>query len=376
MVKQEANNNILDNLKQNINNQNNDTKEQQQNSVLEKLLNAKIGGTASKKMTEEDEKVSMTNMQRVVWLRYKIYTLLIVILGWFVWSSFLSPAINKSDYVSQKLESDDTKLIQLQRKLSQYQKDQKFVALIEGEQNADAIYNCINNNLWCESLDKEIGDHLELVKSYLQIGNLYDRKMVIDEKSLLINLDAFMTKEWKRWFPTDKSNGEIKELLIGDPEQIEEQLYQVPLDVQIEFDDKDALLSFINNVENRIIKWIDTGLARSTPVLYKINQIEYDVVNYTEKQNVVVNMTAYYYQEERDDVLVEHSWSLAPRSPNALLDSWVALTWVNEERTGSQLASWDEKAVIDMDDTTGAAVENREDTTNNTGVADTTTTSK
>jgi len=147
MAKQEANNNILDNLKQNINNQNNDTQEQKGNSVLEKLLNAKIGGTTSKKMTEDDEKISMTNMQRVVGLRYKIYTLFIVIVGWFVWSSFLSPAINKSDYVSQKLESDDTQLTQLQRKLSQYQKDQKFVALIESEQNADAIYNCINNNL-------------------------------------------------------------------------------------------------------------------------------------------------------------------------------------------------------------------------------------
>ncbi len=340
MAKQEANNNMLDSLKQNITNQDN-IGEQQGNSVLEKLLNAKIGGNAPKKMTEDDEKISMTNMQRVVGLRYKIYTLLIVIVGWFVWSSFLSPAINKSDYVSQKLENDDLKLTQLQRKLSQYQKDQKFVALIESEQNADAIYKCINNNIWCESLDKEIGDHLELVKSYLQIGNLYDRKMVIDEKSLLINLDAFMTKERKRGFPTDQSNGEIKELVIGDPEQIEEQLYQVPLDVQVEFDDKDALLSFINNVENRIIKWIDTGLARSTPVLYKINQIEYDVVNYTEKQNVIVNMTAYYYQEEREDVIVEHTGAVAPRAENAVVETGAELTWSTDSTTGAQVVSGD-----------------------------------
>lgn len=54
--------------------------------------------------------------------------------------------------------------------------------------------------------------------------------------------------------------------------------------------DKDGLLSFINNAE---IGLFTEGENR---VLYKINQIDYNIVKYQEEQDVSIKMFAYYYQ--------------------------------------------------------------------------------
>jgi hypothetical protein len=138
-----------------------------------------------------------------------------------------------------------------------------------------------------------------VVKAYLQIGNLYDKKMIIDEKSLLMNLDAFMTKRWNETGnPTTQNNGSIEELIIGDPQQIAEQLYQVPVDIVVEFPDSEDLLSFISNTEDRIIVDINTELFKSTPVLYRIQELAYDIVKYEETQAVQIKMIAYYYEEK------------------------------------------------------------------------------
>jgi hypothetical protein len=183
------------------------------------------------------------------------------------------------------------------RKLNDYQQDQRYVDSIE-EKN-DAIKNCVNFDSGCDDLPANILSNLDVVKAFLQIGNLYDSKMIIDEKSLLMNLDAFMTKRWNETGnPTTQNNGSIEELVIGDPKQIAEQLYQVPVDVVVEFPDSEDLLSFISNTEDRIIVDINTELFKSTPVLYRIQELAYDIVKYEESQEVQIKMIAYYYEEK------------------------------------------------------------------------------
>jgi hypothetical protein len=59
----------------------------------------------------------------------------------------------------------------------------------------------------------------------------------------------------------------------------------------VTFDTKDALLSFIDNVEKRVLS--DSNYR----VLYKIDKVNYDIANYTTQQEVDIDMNAYYYTD-------------------------------------------------------------------------------
>jgi hypothetical protein len=62
----------------------------------------------------------------------------------------------------------------------------------------------------------------------------------------------------------------------------------VPIRINITFDDKDSLLSFINNVEKNVL---DDETYR---ILYKLNEVVYDVVNHNDEQKVDILMNAYF----------------------------------------------------------------------------------
>lgn len=65
----------------------------------------------------------------------------------------------------------------------------------------------------------------------------------------------------------------------------------MPVRVTINFSDKDGLLSFIRNVESTIAA--DTTYR----VYYVIDKIDYDVVNYDQQQDTVIQMSAFYYTQ-------------------------------------------------------------------------------
>jgi len=62
----------------------------------------------------------------------------------------------------------------------------------------------------------------------------------------------------------------------------------VPIKVNITFGNKDSLLSFIDNVETNVL---DDANYR---ILYKLDEVSYDIVKYTAEQKVDILMNAYY----------------------------------------------------------------------------------
>jgi len=62
----------------------------------------------------------------------------------------------------------------------------------------------------------------------------------------------------------------------------------VPIRVNITFADKDSLLSFIDNAETNVL---DDANYR---ILYKLDEVSYDIVKYTAEQKVDILMNAYY----------------------------------------------------------------------------------
>jgi hypothetical protein len=131
-------------------------------------------------------------------------------------------------------------------------------------------------------------DNRDIVRSYLLLGSLVHPRMIVDERKILANVNEFLLKV-DGDINQNQRNGKLNRLSIGKPESINDTLYKVPIQLSISFDDKDALLSFLGNVEKRV---------PSNPVisvLYVIDQITYDIINYNDKQEVMISMTAYYY---------------------------------------------------------------------------------
>ena len=141
----------------------------------------------------------------------------------------------------------------------------------------------------CQELDKDIQDKIWLAKSYLLTQNLDDEKMDVDERKIIENIDMFLLK-LEPFSNNSFVNGTISKISIWDKELVG-WLYVVPVQLDITFDDKEYLLSFINNIEKYMPE------SEDLRVLYKIDRITYDVVNSDEPQDTIVYMNLYYYEE-------------------------------------------------------------------------------
>ena len=88
-----------------------------------------------------------------------------------------------------------------------------------------------------------------------------------------------------------EKNGTINKIVIWEKQKFNDTLYYLPIELSINFDNKDGLLSFINNVEIKVPEEKDLRL------LYKISKITYDVVNYNQNQESTIFMNLYYYEK-------------------------------------------------------------------------------
>jgi len=114
--------------------------------------------------------------------------------------------------------------------------------------------------------------------------------MLVDEKKILANINEYLIKKTSN-DPAVKSrskNGNINAIAIGEPKAGVWILWSVPIKINITFADKDSLLSFIDNVETNVLEDINYR------ILYKLNEVSYDIVKYTAEQKVDILMDAYY----------------------------------------------------------------------------------
>ncbi len=236
--------------------------------------------------------LSSSQEQRFNTVKYKIYTLiacsiLIILYG---------PIINAFQYTTAKWrESSDltdtiNKRIDDQR---DYQVTTDFIKKIE-DNKADIIA-CINEETGCETLPEEITSHMDTVKWYIQIGSLQKAKMAINESKILKSINEFMTKSSHSLLEERKYNGNVTDIAIGDNTILDNNIVQVPINLTITFNSQDNLIDFLNNLEKRVFYDQVDGLNNS--ILYKIQEIKYDIVNYKDSQDVEVLLYAYAYNK-------------------------------------------------------------------------------
>ena len=235
--------------------------------------------------------VSQVQERRFISVKYKIYTLAIITLLIVVYGP-ISSAIQTSLSKREQWNKIDQTINQRIDQQSDYKTKTELLKSIEA--NKENIVSCINENRKCEQLPEEINNNSDIIKAYIQIWNLKKEKMEVNESKILKTINEFMTKA-NILSIERKYNGTVTNIDIWDTKSLENNIIQVPVSMTVTFDTKENLINFISNIENNIFYSQTDWLNDS--ILYRIEELKYDIVNYKETQDVAVVLSAYAYNE-------------------------------------------------------------------------------
>ncbi len=248
-----------------------------------------IAEVSSKKNT--DTTSSQVQEMRFVSVKYKIYTLAIVTFLIIIYGP-VSDAVHNSFAKRDQWSAIDVTINERIDKQAEYKDKTELLQSIET--NKTKIVSCVNENVWCEQLPENISSHLDVVKSYIQVGDLKKDKMEVNESKILKTINEFMTKA-NILSIERKYNGTVTNINIWSTQPLENNIIKVPVSMTVTFDTKENLINFISNIENNVFYSQTDGLNDS--ILYRIDELRYDIVNYKETQDVAVTLSAYAYNE-------------------------------------------------------------------------------
>jgi hypothetical protein len=253
---------------------------------------------------------------RIVTVRYKVYAAILFLLlmrG----RMDLRPKVSMGYSSAHTVYTNTQQQLQtLQNEKAIAQKDKAYLEEIETTQTTLEI--CLNKEdvdacaslpeSWNVTYKGKLIKDFSVPLSYLQLNSLYNPKMPVDEKKVLRNLNEYLIREGLQG--VNVRNGDIKSITIGDatPFQGSAVLFSVPLTLSIEFERVDNLISFVHNVEKTLIT------VPSDRILYKIQEVGYDIVASNEPQTTEISMIAYYYHDPKFQDIV--STTSEPTEPS------------------------------------------------------------
>jgi hypothetical protein len=246
----------------------------------------------------KNNQVAIAQEMRFLDVKYKVYTVIIGIIlilmyvGIFTEQWIVSGALQETRAKRQSLGTIDTTISDTISRQEQYKQEQNLFKEITN--NKSTLITCINKQSSCDQLPNAITTNLDAVRAYLQLGNLQRSKMEVDESKILKNINEFITQ--KNILDTKRDyNGIVSSITIDNPENLENNIMKVPVELTITFNSKQDLLTFLSNIENYVFaEWDDL----SSSVLFRIEELKYDIVNYKESQDVQVSLSAYAYRWE------------------------------------------------------------------------------
>lgn len=246
----------------------------------------------------KNNQVAIAQEMRFLDVKYKVYTVIIGIIlilmyvGIFTEQWIVSGALQETRAKRQSLDTIDTTISDTISRQEQYKQEQNLFKEITN--NKSILITCINKQSSCDQLPNAITTNLDAVRAYLQLGNLQRSKMEVDESKILKNINEFITQ--KNILDTQRDyNGIVSSITIDNPEDLENNIMKVPVELTITFNSKQDLLTFLSNIENYVFaEWDDL----SSSVLFRIEELKYDIVNYKESQDVQVSLSAYAYRWE------------------------------------------------------------------------------
>lgn len=226
----------------------------------------------------------LQKQNQVAEIKYKIYAfilLLVLIRFWWV----LQHSIAKHDTLVNDLNQTTNEIDLLDVKIKTDQSNQKILTIAKEEYNQ--IVECINKRIcvWATT-NKEITKNLNNLRTFYLTNKLEANKMSLDQKLVLKAIDDYLLKKDGNTF------GQIQSITYWDPVNVndDKSIYKLPINVQIEFFNKDQFIDFILNTE----KYIDPALKYR--VLFKIVSMNYNIANYENLQKVTMLMEVFYYR--------------------------------------------------------------------------------
>ena len=250
--------------------------------IIDRLLREQKQ-SGSQDVLSPDKQLLITT-SRVVSIRYRVYFLVLLLIIFLFGNYVLLPAWDAFQNTTANLQAVNLEVNGFQTKKLQLDADAALIAKMES--GADTIISCLNERVGCQTIDQSIRNNFSFARSYIQLNNLSDPKMVINEKILLANINDYLLRD-----ANGTRNGTVNTIAIGESKQFTGNLRYVPVKLTVSFNDKDALLSFIDNVEKKV--YPDPAYR----VLYKINNVSYDIANYATQQNADIDLNAYYYTD-------------------------------------------------------------------------------
>lgn len=264
----------------------------QNKEILDKLITENKDQNVSvdhQVPTWNDDEVLIT-VSRVVGVRYRFYIVVVLFLMFLVWYMYVLPSYDQNVWEKLELANLELQVLQFESKRNEYETNKWLVDKIQ--QVDEQTTNCVNDLKWCNELPLIIQNDFGTVRSYVLLNEMDNQKMDIDEKAILANIDWFLVRRSKVWWqPSNVINWTLNKISIWDKQEFKDNLKFVPIELEISFMDKEGLLSFIDNVEKKIP--VDKDLR----MLYKIEQIAYDVVRSDMEQDVSIFMYLYFYEK-------------------------------------------------------------------------------
>lgn len=258
----------------------------------QQLINNLIQQQTSSYQQEINHEINTENqlaVSRVVTAKYKVYVIILLILGVILGTKLLPHAWSTFQTTQEKLNMKEQSLSALEQKIMLLNQEKKAWLLTEKAQKQ--VIACFNEQSGCDQIPSLLQHNLSTAIAYLQLGNLTSDKMGIDEKKILKNLDQYLIRN----NPTDmisSKNGDIQSISIGEEKIIDDEVrfYELPISIKVTFSNKDDLISFVDNIEKYII------LAPEDRILYKIQGVSYDMAAYEEEQETEIELQAYYFK--------------------------------------------------------------------------------
>jgi len=257
-------------------------------SILNKLMSDNPDPIDSLEDTPSSDNDKFTTASRIVQVRYRFYAVWVILLVLIAIFWFILPSIDTYNAKKSEIQAARSRLDNLEARENQFKQSIWFLETVQEEDKK--IVLCIDKWENCDDLSDEVKNNTWLARAYLLTNGMNKTKMDVDERKIIESIDTYLVK-LEPFLNNTSINGTIERISIWDKRN-DWWLYTVPVQVDITFDDKSYLLSFINNIEKYIPE--DDNIR----IMYKIDKISYDIINSDEVQNTSIYMNLYYYDEK------------------------------------------------------------------------------
>lgn len=286
----------------------------------------------SQRLSHEDEQdaehLEMRKHHITAW-RYRVYIFIILVIIVMIEPMFTTSieavrgewafSISVLDPVSMhtklwswwklyELAETQKKVDEVNNKIATTKLQIEIVRNLETPEKQNTILDCVN---WqkCEGIEVGLLDRLDLLRSFLMIDSLTTEKLNFDQKFVLRNINEFLS--------TQVGRGQlvtVKDITFWEPIEVkpEYKLIKVPVNIEVSYFVNNDFMTFLHNIETKI--------NPELPVMWRIEAVNYDIVNYLDAQEVNMSLSFYYINVPKEELLTQ----------------WDSATWTWSEHTTAE----------------------------------------